>query len=477
GAFRGASERWPIVEKEAFAVVELCKRLEYLLIRPGGFRLFTDHRNLVYMFNPLGASPNMAKYQAHKLQRWSLTMTTFPYAIECVAGEENLWADLLSRWGSPSRVARAAKMYKLALVSPLQSRDMSGFVRLHASSTATAAETAAALMEWFSIFGVVKTWVSDCGSHFKNEVIDAMRRMFGSHHHFVTPHCPWANGTVEVVNRLIVRTLKALCSEMRLKATEWPSLLPLVQSALNQQPADRLGGEAPVKAFTGLGATPPLTGIVRADEADPKTIDWVKSEMAKYMADLAIALEEMHKEVKATADRKRAKARASRTKQRGVKLTKFALGDFVLVARALKHPGKLTLRWKGPCRVVRVLSHHLMEVVQLVPPRETTLHHACRLRLYHAGGRDVDEDLVAQIAFGDEGFYVEGIEDLRMHDGEWQLKIKWMGLEDAESSWEPALSIYEDVPLLFRRWTTTHHDEDGVSEMVEDIERAIGHPL
>ncbi|CAK4652657.1 unnamed protein product, partial [Aphanomyces euteiches] len=65
-------------------------------------------------------------------------------------------------------------------------------------------------------------------------------------------------------------------------------------------------------------------------EADPKTIDWVKSEMAKHMADLAIALEEMHKEVKATADRKRTKARASRTKQRGVKLTKFALGDFVL---------------------------------------------------------------------------------------------------------------------------------------------------
>ncbi|KAH9076343.1 hypothetical protein Ae201684P_010289 [Aphanomyces euteiches] len=179
---------------------------------------------------------------------------------------------------------------------------MSGFVRLHASSTATAAETAAALMEWFSLFGVVKTWVSDCGSHFKNEVIDAMRRMFGAHHHFVTPHCPWANGTVEVVSRLIVRTLMVLCSEMRLKATEWPSLLPLVQSALNQQPADRLGGEAPVKAFTGLGAAPPLTGIVHADEADPKTIDWVKSEMAKHMADLAIALEEMHKEVKATAD-------------------------------------------------------------------------------------------------------------------------------------------------------------------------------
>ncbi|KAH9174484.1 hypothetical protein AeNC1_017678, partial [Aphanomyces euteiches] len=41
GAFTGASERWPIVEKEAFAVVESCKRLDYILIRPAGFRLFT----------------------------------------------------------------------------------------------------------------------------------------------------------------------------------------------------------------------------------------------------------------------------------------------------------------------------------------------------------------------------------------------------------------------------------------------------
>ncbi|KAH9109965.1 hypothetical protein AeMF1_015085 [Aphanomyces euteiches] len=123
GAFRGASYRWPIVEKEAFAVVESCKRLEYLLIRPDGFRLFTDHLNLVYMFNPYGTSPNMAKYQAHKLQRWALTMSTFPYVVECVAGEENVWADLLSRWGRPDVQDGAARMCRLALVSPLQSPD------------------------------------------------------------------------------------------------------------------------------------------------------------------------------------------------------------------------------------------------------------------------------------------------------------------------------------------------------------------
>ena len=33
GGFGGASARWPSVEKEAFAIVESCKRLEYLLLR------------------------------------------------------------------------------------------------------------------------------------------------------------------------------------------------------------------------------------------------------------------------------------------------------------------------------------------------------------------------------------------------------------------------------------------------------------
>ncbi|ETW02037.1 hypothetical protein H310_06549 [Aphanomyces invadans] len=64
-----------------------------------------------------------------------------------------------------------------------------------------------------------------------------------------------------------------------------------------------------------------------------------------------------------------------------------------------------------------------------------------------------------------------------MHSGAWQVKIKWLGLDEAESSWEPALSIYADVPVLFRRCVLDKSDEDGVSEMVEDIERACGNSV
>ncbi|RLN99825.1 hypothetical protein DYB28_000771 [Aphanomyces astaci] len=118
-----------------------------------------------------------------------------------------------------------------------------------------------------------------------------------------------------------------------------------------------------------------------------------------------------------------------------------------------------------------------MKVQQLVPPDAISLHHASRLRMYCEGGLEVDKDLKAQIAFGDEGFYVDAIQGLRMHDAVWQLKIKWYGLDDLESSQEPAISIYEDVPVLFRRWIKDRMNEGGVSEMAEDIEHAYGHPL
>ncbi|RHZ26197.1 hypothetical protein DYB37_013667, partial [Aphanomyces astaci] len=70
----------------------------------------------------------------------------------------------------------------------------------------------------------------------------------------------------------------------------------------------------------------------------------------------------MHKHVAETAAPKRAKARNHRDGQRSMKLAKFALSDFVLVGRARQHPGKITLRCKGPFRVVKVVSDYLMEI-------------------------------------------------------------------------------------------------------------------
>jgi hypothetical protein len=78
-------------------------------------------------------------------------------------------------------------MSKTGLKSVLVVKDnMSGFVRLYPAENADAVTTAAFLMDWFTTFGCVDTWVSDGGSHFKSEVIEKVRKLVGTHHHIMT---------------------------------------------------------------------------------------------------------------------------------------------------------------------------------------------------------------------------------------------------------------------------------------------------
>lgn len=69
GSFKGAGARWATVEKEAFVIVETCKRLQYLLLRQGGFHLFIDHLNIKFIFDPKSVDTAIARYKVDKIQR------------------------------------------------------------------------------------------------------------------------------------------------------------------------------------------------------------------------------------------------------------------------------------------------------------------------------------------------------------------------------------------------------------------------
>ncbi|GMF39969.1 unnamed protein product [Phytophthora fragariaefolia] len=118
-----AVDRAAQVVGSPYAIVEATRRLEYLLLRPRGFRLYTDHRNLVYIFNPYATDGTMARYQADKLQRWALSLMSFQYHVP---GDVNVWGDLLSRWGAGQvredehEATRVARLAVVERVSPLE---------------------------------------------------------------------------------------------------------------------------------------------------------------------------------------------------------------------------------------------------------------------------------------------------------------------------------------------------------------------
>ncbi|KAF0712314.1 hypothetical protein As57867_004858, partial [Aphanomyces stellatus] len=403
GTFSGAAQRWAIVEKEAFSIVECLKRADYLLHRPGGFALFTDHANLKFIFNPASVNAAIPKYTAAKLDRWALLLMGYDYTIYDIAGDVNVWADLLSRWGTDAQLICPIVHVPLK-ISPLRSpefvwptmaeiveaqvqaaselldgtagtsgqdfveelvdwgggvevpmlktttgavwipssaadlqmrlcvvahfgvgghrgigatkqvlserfwwsglaADVAYFIGrcLHCASTgphvlrpfgmaphatsaneilhwdflymdggyllvvkddftqfkwlwesdvATAKVVSRCLLQWFSVFGVCYHWVSDQGSHFKNEVIAELQHVLGAHHHFTTARCPWANGTVESAMKTTLKTFRALLSEWLMQPEQWREIVSVVMLILNQSPSDTLGGRAPVFGMT-----------------------------------------------------------------------------------------------------------------------------------------------------------------------------------------------------------------------------------
>ncbi|KAF0717166.1 hypothetical protein As57867_002454, partial [Aphanomyces stellatus] len=95
GLFTGAQQRWSVIEKEAYPIARACSRLNYLLMRPKGFRMYCDHKNLIHVFAP------DVEWKAHtrgKLSRWADIISEYRYVIEHIEGERNVWADMMSRW-------------------------------------------------------------------------------------------------------------------------------------------------------------------------------------------------------------------------------------------------------------------------------------------------------------------------------------------------------------------------------------------
>ena len=52
GSFTGSELNWGMIEKEAFPIIEALDKLRHFLLNDDGFVLFTDHRNLIFIFDP-----------------------------------------------------------------------------------------------------------------------------------------------------------------------------------------------------------------------------------------------------------------------------------------------------------------------------------------------------------------------------------------------------------------------------------------
>jgi transposase InsO family protein len=103
--------------------------------------------------------------------------------------------------------------------------DLSGYLWLVPCRMADAAATVDALMRWLAVFGVVLLWISDRGSHIKNEVVRRVQKELKAKHHCTTANCPWSYDTIESACKQVIRAFRAVLSELKMYADEWPEVL------------------------------------------------------------------------------------------------------------------------------------------------------------------------------------------------------------------------------------------------------------
>jgi hypothetical protein len=306
--------------------------------------------------------------------------------------------------------------------------------------------------EWFKRYGPVHLWVTDQGAHFKNRAVSGVQKVWGAEHHFVTAYCPWANGSVEVVNRVLLKVLKSMLSERKLKPVEWTKVIAWVQSSLNFSPSSRLGACAAITAFLGLSAPSPVkTPFVEYVAGDLPTVDnvsWSK-EVLKNIRLLQESMDLMHKEVVQKTKRKNERERQRQLGKSS--LPNLDVGDFVLVGRAVEVPNKLALQWRGPCRVVRAVSKWVFEVQDLFAPFKTSVAHVSRLQFYADAQRGHMTDLVEYAVAHQDFFLVETLLECRQANGQWEILVKWLGFDVVEATWEPLEVLLTDVPALVRQ--------------------------
>lgn len=76
------------------------ERVHYMAAMPDRFDLYTDHSNLVFIFDSLSIVSDLGKTSARKVLRWAVRLSVYKYKCVHTSGSENVWADLLGRWSA-----------------------------------------------------------------------------------------------------------------------------------------------------------------------------------------------------------------------------------------------------------------------------------------------------------------------------------------------------------------------------------------
>lgn len=319
---------------------------------------------------------------------------------------------------------------------------LSNYVFLYPTKGLTAAEAAAGLLLFSSLFKAPSWVVTDAGASFVSELFQSLATKMNTQHHVCTAYVHMANGKAERYVKLARDTLKVLLSESRMDPSDWHELIPVVSSILNDTPSERLNGFTPRTVFLGMSNPTPLELAINGGSSLTEV-----TKVPAYGVLVEKAVNERDSIIKeaqeaATEGRKVIRERnIEYHKKWTAKLPKLTDGDFCLVARAVQG-AKMQFHWCGPYVVTGIQHEFVYKVKNITTDQEMPIH-ISRLWYYDGPLLGSSKGIEEQAQYLDKGYFIEKILDLEYIGTTPNFTIKWEGLE--ESSKEPAQVIFEDA--------------------------------
>jgi hypothetical protein len=237
-------------------------------------------------------------------------------------------------------------------------------------------------------------------------------------------------------------------SELKMYADEWPEVVNMVQSVLNNSLSTRLNKRTPMQVFTGHAESTPLALMLKNNVPISAPLDFIKAQKLMEVERLSKAMTEIHAQVAENATRDRKAAIQKHKDKTYVRSPNFQVGDYVLVAEHRKSGvAKLQFKWKVPRRVASVESDYVFVVENLLT-KEFKAALATRLRFYKDKELNVTAEQAQAAEHNDHQLYaVSKILDARYNEQEMfhKLLVAWRGFYVGEATWEPYSVMAVDV--------------------------------
>ena len=223
----------------------------------------------------------------------------------------------------------------------------SGFPEAIPLKCITSIEVAEALIQVFSRVGIPKEIVSDRGTQLTSEIMQEIYHLVGIKPLFTSPYHPQTNGKVERMHLVLKTILKKICN---LQPRDWHRFLPCALFALRELPSDSTGF-SPGEILYGRQIRGPLA--ILQDIWTDRELSNEQQLTYTYVLELKEKLSDISDIVSSNlneAMHKYKKHYDARSFPR-----KFLEGDEVLILLPSSQ-NKLLLSWKGPYKIIKVLS-------------------------------------------------------------------------------------------------------------------------